>query len=351
MLFLIVAMAVTMAPSVVKAQLDALPPELQERVEDLLATRFPPQLHEVSIDPEEPGEGDDITVTADIYNDAEVTDDETMEAYIFFSTDGGESWEEVEMETDDDKTWVGVIPGQDSGTTITWGLRAVDSSTNFYTDVPCMLSEPLPSEGYLENDCFNNDDVDCESALPMGCAFALANDEEPVDDEDDVAPPDFDFQNFRFGYDDDNFYLDLVVEGEVSEGSAAPMDIHGYAAAIVDVDKGGNSTDLESLLEAGALLVHAPLAKIAGGVVKPCFYGYQQGGDFVQDDGALDCNAEANHLIFTVSRDAIGENDTNQYQFLGANLSITGITPISGAVYDNTRVTQVSLTSRTIEVE
>jgi hypothetical protein len=331
----------------VQAQLSSLPPELQERVEDLLATRFPPQLLSVELDPESPGADEAVTVTAEIQNDASITDDETSEAYIFFSADGGETWEEVEMETEDDKTWTAEIPGQESGATVIWGIRAVDSSSNFYTDLPCKVSEPVPYDGYKT--C--TEEEDCESALPYGCVFALASDESPIDDEDQVIPDDFDFQNFRIAYDDDNIYLDLVVQGKVSDGSASPMNIHGYVGVLINTDKGGNSTDLTELLSAGAIMLHAPLAKLAGGLVKPCFYGYQQGGDFVQDTGPLTCKDKGNHLFFTIKRDAIEDNPSNQLQFLGANASITSISPIAGGVYDNTRITQVNFIERSYEVE
>lgn len=333
------------------AQLDSLPPELRTRIEDLLATRFPPQLHSVKLSSDAPAAGEAVTVTAEVSNDSEVTDDETTAAYVFYSTDGGKSWQEVEMESEDQKTWTGEIPGQDSGTQVIWGVRAVDSSANFYTDAPCKMAAAVPTDDYT--DCAAGGDLAaCETYLPMnGCMVAMANDEEPVNDEDGLIPADFDMVNFRFGYDDDNMYIDLQVEGEVSDGKAAPMNIHGYAAAVLNPDAGGNSTDLNDLLSSGAIIVHAPLAKIAGGLLKPCFWGYKQGNDFVQDDKAVTCKNKANHLYLTVKRSAVKNNPSNQLEFLAADLAVTSISPIAGTAYDNTRVTQVNMIDRNYTVQ
>jgi hypothetical protein len=353
LLLLISMAALLLIPSVAAyAQLDALPAELKDRIEDLLATRFPPQLKSVTIEPEAPAADEAITVTAEISNDSEVTEDETTEAYIFFSIDGGESWEEVEMESDDDKTWTGEIPGQESGTDVIWGIRAVDSSGNFYTDVPCQMAEAPGGADYIAKDCLAEDIAQCEEdMLPMTCMVAAANDETPIDDDDSFAPPDFDYQNFHIGYDKDKIYLDLTVQGKVSDGKVAPMSINIYAAVLINVDKAGNSTDLNELLNAGAALVHAPLAKIAGGLVKPCFYGYSQGGTFAQDEKSIACNPEGSHLFFTIDRKAIKDNKSGLFQFLAADGRVTSISPVTFAVYDMTRVSQVNLNPRSFTVE
>ena len=42
----------------------SLPGEWQELVDEMLETRFPPMLESISVDPESPAEGDEITITA-----------------------------------------------------------------------------------------------------------------------------------------------------------------------------------------------------------------------------------------------------------------------------------------------
>ncbi len=336
--------------------LSMLPGDLQDRVEDLIATRFPPELHSITLDPEEPVAGEPTNIEVEIYNPKDITSDETSTVYVMYSTDFGETWEQIELETDDDKVWYGEFPAFDSGTEVIYLVHAIDSSENVYTTVPCMLMEGEVLDGekfnndYGKSDCVNSgDDLSaCEDIMPRGCMIRMAVDEEPIDDEEDEIPDDFDILDHRIGYDENYFYIDIAVQGKISQGTMNPTDLHAYVGVIIDEDKVGSGTDIEQLLDAGGVLVHAPLAEMAGGMVKPCFYGYQQGGEFTQDDTAVVCVNKRNHLIFRVSREAVGINDSGLYQFISLGATITNFPdPIDGTVYDNTRVTTTHFTEDT----
>lgn len=336
--------------------LDALPGDLQEKIELMLATRYPPELKSISISPEAPAAGEAVTVTAKIYNDSAVTDDEISSVNIMYSTDEGATWQEVEGSSDDDKTWTAEIPAQDSGVKVIYAIKAIDSSTNYFVDIPCKTPE-FPAEGYLDAACVSSEDptTACATALPAGCMVPLSRDDDPLNDEEDAIPSNADFMDYKVGFNDDEIFIDLVTEDKATKGTTSPMDIRANAVALINRDSDAKGGDLDTLLQRGAVVVSAPLASIAGGVVKECFYGTQKGNSFDQNDKAVKCKMTGNHIIFTMKRDELGKNDkTHQFNLFAVGAHITSISPIAGGVFDNNHWTTINLVedeSRTYTVQ
>ena len=333
--------------------LSGLPPELAEKVQLLLSTRFPPNITSISIEPDSPAADEAVVITASISNDAKVTDDETTDAFVQYSVDGGETWEEVEMDQGADrKTWTAEIPGQPSGTEVMYLIRARDTSSNITTDMPCPI-ESLPYDGYLDKTCDGAEDLTaaCAPALPIGCVISMARDETPIDDEDNLIPKHFDMIDYRAGYNDEYLFFDLVTEGKQGPGSASPMDMRIYAVVIANPDRGNKGTDLDSVITQGVAVLYLPLANITGGLVKSCFVGYMKGNDFIQDEGAVTCEQTGNDLFLRVKRSSIGANPSQMLTAIALNGSIKSISPIAGQPYDISQWTTFNFENRKYTVQ
>ncbi len=313
--------------------LDRAVPGVVKVLRDIQATMYPPEIHKVSISPEKPTENEDIEVVAEIYNDWNVTDDETVEAYIYYSTDEGKSWEEVEMEQDgnDDKKWVAVIPGQKSGTKIIYYLTASDSSGNVITELPCKVTNWPPTK-----------------EKPELCLFKGAKDDDPVDDEAELIKDDLDIMETYVGYDDDAIYLKTVVQGKVDQGSASPMKINAYAGIILNPDKGSASNILTQLIGAA----HAPLAKMAG--YDPCLSIYTRtGSDIVVGQEGVSCKADESNLYIRIDNSVIGKNPSKKLKLIsGVTATVTSISSEPyGQLGDYVRLTTIVPNEREINVE
>ncbi|MFC1474995.1 hypothetical protein ACFLQK_03010, partial [bacterium] len=326
--------------------------------EELLATRFPPEMHDWSIDPEEPAEGDVVTINVEIYNPADLTDDETTEVYVLFSVDFGESWDYIEMETDDDKNWTGELGEFESGDEVIFAIRAVDTSSNVFTTVPCMatMDYEMDPEFLIDGDCVHSGDMEsCEDFMPRGCLMRMAVDDDPLDDDEENIQAYGDYVDYRIGYNEDYTFMDLVVEGEVDGGTMTPTDIHLYAGLIINPDEIGGDSSIEALLTAGGVFVFAPQLKQfeSTGYVSDCFFGFNQGGEFGMDKKNIKCLDKENHLIFRIDNELlgnIGDNESGVYQFLAITGQVTDVSDfnnIQGGPLDINHVTAAHFTEET----
>lgn len=337
--------------------LSVLPEELQEKVDDLLATRFPPEQYGITLNPEVPVGGEPTSIEVEIYNPSDVTGDETSEVYVYYSVNFGESWDVIELGTDDDKVWYGELPAFESGDEVIYSVRAVDSSTNVFVTIACKADKEydLAPDMRIDGDCVRDDISTCEDGTPRGCLFRIAGDDSPADDEEDVIAGYGDYVDFRVGYDDNNVYLDLATEASVDGGTMTPTDVHIYAAAIVNKDKIGNDTNLDALLEAGGVLVFSPLLKQfeSTGMVSDCFFGYKKGDTFAIDSKNVKCVNKENHLLFVVpwkTIQSLGDNESGVYQFFSLTGVVTDISDfnnIQGGLLDSSHVTNAHFTEDT----
>lgn len=340
--FFVAVAVVFMAGQCVKAvDLSVLPGDLRKTLEDLLATRFPPVLKSVTLDPAAPVAGQPTAVTVEISNNADITTDETSNVSIFFSKDAGATWESIDLESEDNKVWKGELPAFDSGAEVTYGVFAKDSSENVFTTVSCKVnSEELLKGEYAEGDCVNGGEGNCDSTLPRGCMFkqSVLNDPTKLGDQ---VPGGADILDQRVGYDDESIFIDIIFKDKVDPGSINPMDIRAFVAILVDTDKAGSTTNIDELIDAGGIVVYAKHAAIAGGMFKPCFLGYNKAGTLAQDEAGATCKTPGtkNHLVLKVKRSALPENTSGRYDVLSAVATITNISPVTGKLFDFTHIT------------
>ncbi|MEW5945593.1 MAG: hypothetical protein AB1742_05290 [bacterium] len=291
---------------------------------ELYRTMYPPWTYDVKIGADEDGWG---AVEAVVYNDRDLTDDETYEVYIVYSTDSGESWETVELDQGaGGQKWFGRLPEElEEKEEILYYIKALDTSTNVYTELACPIGDAEDAED--------------------GCWFDVAVDEPPVDDETAVIPDEFDIRSFRAGYSEDYLYLSFLVEGEIKEGTASPLDLHGHVAAIINPDRG----DPVEILTQGFLAAYAPLAEMF--TYPGCMLVYYPGSpdeDYYIDRESIRCYTDGSYLTLEIDRGAFGENPSGYLKVAGGNGRLASISPVSGNFYDLTHVSTLTFTSRTL---
>ena len=104
-----------------------------------------PTIGDISYTPEEPKEGEDVTVKAKV---TDVSGVDTV--LLLYSTDGGKTWEEVEMTPVGGDYYEATIPGQPAGTEVvfkvwandTFGNEAVSSEFSY-----TVKAKPTPAPG------------------------------------------------------------------------------------------------------------------------------------------------------------------------------------------------------------
>ncbi len=317
-------LAVTVSTAV--GEIEGLPPGTEDTLYDLQATMYPPEIHGVTLDPETPKAGVPTTVTAKIFNDPNITDDETLEAWLIYSLDDGETWEYVDMDPSKDmRTWTGTIPGFDAGVEVLYGFRATDSSDNLYTEIPCLVTS-WPPKGDT-------------------CMFDLAPDEDPLDDESQVTPDDFDIMNFKAGVDEEYLYVEMEVQGKIEPGSISPVYVHLYGFVMHNPDI-GNPSDI---LTTGFIGIYAPHGEAL--TYYKCMTLSYPMDEVLIDNSQMTCLAEGSKLWFKVKDSAIGNNPSGIIKLLAANGVVTSITPLAGEPYDYSRVSTLALLDRWFIVE
>lgn len=305
----------------------ALPPGTEELLKEIQRTMYPPWLYRVTLKPDPPIAGEPITVTAEIYNDPDKTDDDTIEAYLFYSMDQGETWETLEM--DDNKTnreWTVEMPAFEQGDEVWYGFRAGDATGNVFTETPCYITTWPP--------------------LDDTCMFDFAVDEPPVDDPNRLIPDNFDFLTIRGGVDEDNLYLELNVQGSIEPGSVSPVFLHLFGFAVANLDQG----DPADVVSQGFLAIHAPLAHIAA--LDPCMTISRPNTDVVFSAEFVQCQSDEDHLWFKISNKQLGNTEPQGHlKIIAADGAVTSLVPFTGIFYDYTHVTSLSLAGRSFVVQ
>lgn len=326
-LFALFALAVVALSVKTSLAIDGLPPGTDEALQELQATMYPPWVYEVKLDPPVPAAGQDITVTAQIYNDSSITRDKTIAATLMYSIDDGDNWEMLDMdEVVANNTWSAVIPAQDEGVEVLYGFRAEDTSSNIYTETPCLVTAWPPV----------ND----------SCMFEIAVDEAPVDDESSLIPDSFDIQGFKAGVDDDNLFVEISLDGTVSEGTISPIFVHLYGFGVANPDKG----DPSDIISQGFLGVYAPSADAF--TYLPCMTVFEKGDEAVFSNTYIKCATDGkSRLWFKVNNKQIGNTPSGYLKMMAADGAITSITPLAGVPYDYTHVTTLALFDRWFTVQ
>lgn len=324
---LVLAFVILAAFAAPARAIEGLPPGTDEVLAQIQRTMYPPWVYGVTLDPNPPAAGKPLTITAEIHNDRNITDDETMAVTLFYSTDGGETWTYADMNQASALShWSVTLDGFPADTEVFYGFRAEDTTGNIYTDTPCYVTSWPPG-----------DDT---------CMFDVSNDDPPIDDADQVIPPDFDFQSLRAGIDRDHLYVELKVEGKITDGTVSPVFLTLYGIVVQNPDKG----DQNRIVTQGFLGVYAPRALVAG--YQPCMTIYMPAADPLFASEYMECATNsADKLWLKISNKQIGPTPGHHVKFLAANGAVTKISPLTGIYYDYTHVSTVAMFDRRFTVE
>ena len=320
---------------------------------EMFVGAVPPWVGMVDYEPQNPGPGDVVTVTASI-SPIVITEEklsDVSEAILYYSTDGGETWEEESMDSDDsEELWTAEIPEQEDGTTVDFYVRA-------YTDVGDLDVEVQDNEIVLGIGLSQNTAIPDVLNMP---GYDPDSDDSPfehltliVEDTDtntDMAPA-ANIQELRMGYDDDSIYIRLKMEDELDGGQAAPLNARAYMGLFINLPSELETWDARELSmkeysekiksiipfdDPSAMMdmadrlsawFWAPLAKLVPIMTvpseaimkfdvsskKPVFHTDGLESD-VQEDGTVDLK---------ISRELLGP-DTDMFMLLFADVEIAG---------------------------
>lgn len=245
----------------------------------------PPSIKNVSVSPQPPKAGSPATVNAEIFNDPAKTDfSHTTSALLRYTTDGGKTFKEIKMTQGktNAKIWSGAVPAQKAGTHLTFYLTAYDDTGNLTIEHPPTVKSFPPPDSEM-----------------------LLVSQDP--DDPDWLPDDLDLLKLWVGYDAENIYTKVQVQGAFTKQAKDIFRIHGYFVAIINPDTSG---DIE-LMGTKALL-YAPAVRAALGVDPWGLYDFMSiDKGAIKDSGyerVLDLKKAPNVLYMKCKRSALGQN-------------------------------------------
>lgn len=287
-----------------------------------------PEIFNVAITPEAPKANNPVTVSANIFNNPDLTDVSVTEsASVAYSVDGGKTWQETAMQKDGTgKTWSGIIPKQKKGTKIQYYIKAKDNTGNLAIEIP-------PSAELNEN---NLTDVAPDA-----------------DDPKDWVPDDIDLTDVSVGYNADNIMVKMKTNGRFSNKGKDDNMIHAYAVPLINPD----IPTTFDLLTAKAL-VYAPALQFMG--AEPfglynlqSFMGGKIGDALVKDAGVKvirDTEKSPDTLTFEMKRAALGNNPSASFKLAALTLGFADLKELSTTPWDATTYTMVYMRSHEYEV-
>ena len=321
-----------------------------EDIEDIIEHRAMPIVKDVVIEPEAPEADEPVTVSAVVVTPPEMSGDKISDVYLDYSIDGGEEWNRVIMDQDgeDVRMWSGTIPGQPSGTDVIYGIQALNYMDELSVEAVCRTGDDIFAEsGVSSEECEGEKNPElCEALRPHGCMFPMSvSAEEFKLYEDDISdiPEDMNIRSTRIGYDDENIYIELSVEGEVSPGQMSPTDIHIYVAAWLNPDKKKRGADLDSILEQGAAVISIPLNP-----TDKCAVYSVHGATLFVDNQSVSCALSDNRVVYTVRREVLEPNPSRTMEFLFMTLSQQSLSLPDVALKDASLFTRVSFMDSSI---
>lgn len=245
-MFVVFAMllALTVFSKPARSQMPGL--DMTAQFSEILGQVLPPYIGDVTMEPEQPASDEDVTVSASISMiqvlDAEVPD--ISEAMLYYTTDGGETWEQEDMEqSDEEEIWTAVIPGQESGTTVDFYIKAIN-------DVGIINIEMMDRE--IDLDVGDSQALEISESNNIGESVDPDNVFENLfliaeDDESDAINPATDFRELRFGSDNDNIFFRLKFSKKIDGGRIAPLDANVYLGVLLNIS-GISRETLEELI-------------------------------------------------------------------------------------------------------
>jgi len=176
-----------------------------------LSDNTPPLAKNIIMTPEKPTPNDEVMISADIVNDPTNTENKPLYAYLYYSTDEGKTWNEIEMEQDakNPTRWYGAVPPTGKAGEFPFFFSAEDEGGNYLLELPVTAikwTDKEPPE-----------------------LFGKITDK---NDEEYIVSNDLDILEAKIGYDGNALYFGMKVEGEISSGTVSPFALNVYSVGI-----------------------------------------------------------------------------------------------------------------------
>ncbi|MEW5947666.1 MAG: hypothetical protein AB1742_15885 [bacterium] len=194
-------------------------------LERFLTDNEPPLVRETRVSPANPGVDDPVVIAARISNDAKLTENRPLYAFLHYSLDDGETWTTVEMNQDEgnEDSWYAEMPPAGKPGSVAYFFTAEDDAGNHLVELP-------------------------ETGVEWGGVDAprLTGRIEDENDDERIVPDDLDVLEAKVGYDGEILYFAIRVEGEISSGTVSPYNPYVYSAGIYypeSIEDGSVKTD------------------------------------------------------------------------------------------------------------
>jgi hypothetical protein len=218
---------------------------MDEGMKEMFLRAIPPYIGVVYCEPEMPEAGKDVTVTASVaaIPFSEEVENSVDEVTLFYSTNGGETWEQLDMEQteDNEELWSAAIPGQDAGTTVDYYVKAVSGAGSLdisFNKAPMSanINLDIGISQFLEVPAVLNTTAADAAGEPESLfeKLPLIAQEEATDD--DIAP-EANLQALRFACDGNNCYVRLNFAKKINGGQMSPLHGRAYLGAFLNLYK------------------------------------------------------------------------------------------------------------------
>ncbi|MEW5947548.1 MAG: hypothetical protein AB1742_15270 [bacterium] len=312
---------------------------------------IPPLITGVQHEPSEPDVDEDIEVAARI-EEIKFSPDSINyvdEAFLYYSMDDGETWEEVEMyQSDDDESiWTGEIPAMGEDCEIVYRITATDSEGNKAIEMPFPVIEREGEEPAGDDESGSSSDL------------APVDLEEVMGDEDDPEreiPSYLDILSLRFGYTDEEYIFRVTFEDAPTPGTVSPIDANGYAVVLI------NSRPVISpdIARHAWAWYYAPAADIAPahpdfGKIPPVALVHANPENLrrpIFETEGFDYTMDGNVLNLGINREFLAESLSDTVVLAAGNARVTGsdFFHLNFAMGDITRPAVVYMRGHTITV-
>ncbi|HOX28097.1 MAG TPA: hypothetical protein PLQ76_02965 [bacterium] len=290
-----------------------------------LKHRFTPVIKSVSFGPAIAGKPVKVTLSA-AYDDKKAID-KIKQAAVYYSTDGGSSFNGPVMLKQSGAAWSGNIPAIKKKGKVIVMPWVKDSYGNVSVNLTCNVKSWPPVDD--------------------GCMAPAAVDKAPEDDPSSSVEDEFDIWEIKVGMDSQYLYLTQSVEGDISKGTMNPPHINAYIALAVETPELYKMSDITMMMSpdakekykgkenAAMIVFYAPLAKAAassaasassqkggsggGGMKIPtCGVPRMAGGKAEINSKDVTCKADGSELYIRIDKKLLTDSMKKGFTLLGA---------------------------------
>jgi len=257
-----------------------------------------PDIVSVVQTPRNPLAGQKVKVAAVVKQDITRASMPVGRVDIFFSVDGGGSWESVKMirsDTDSDY-YFAYLPPQEAGKKVIYYISVSDIVGGKTTE--------MPGAAVIDKDSYKN--------------FVGVED---INEDELTVPADIDIQRLEAGYDDKYLYIRVHTQGKPGKGDINKRGMNVYLMPVLNLDK--NTGGLASLFDT-PILAYAPILSSYLGVDPQGLFILSEllktkksieGSDVKLKKGDTD-------LFFRFNRAALGESPNNRYETVALTATV-----------------------------